>query len=1133
MTHPVLLRLFRPKSLLWLSLLIPAASWSQTSGTISGAIKDESGALIPDAKVVAISLVTGERREAASSSSGRYTFPFLAPGAYRIEASLTGFATSVSSTVLGVTERIAVDLTLKPAGVTETVEVTSAAPLLQTESSALGRVVEGSAVKELPLSTRNFTQLLALSPGVSGPLNDAGALGRGTQNISSGGARLGSNSIYVDGVDAVNIHSNTSNENAFASNGLVAPSPEAIQEFKVQTGLYDAQSGRSGGAAVVLVTRSGTPQFHGTLFHFFRNDVLNANSFFFNSTGQRRPVLRQNQFGGNLGGPAIRNRTFFFFSYQGTRQRNGLSGSSSLSLPPIPADRSRASLGRVFNGVRGARGGPAILADGSNINPVALSLLNLKLDQGEFVIPSPQQAGAGVNYAVSIPARYQENQYIANADHQLSSGNRLAFKSIVSAQPAFQPLPAATVPGFGTTQDFQSRILSLTDTHVFGPNVVNEARLGFSRLLGVVLQQNKIPLSAVGMQRFSSGDFPDLPQIAVTGVFSLGYSVNADQGVAQDTYHFVDTLSWNRGRHQLRGGVETRRYRDDYYSNNRFRGTLSLQSFGDFLLGLPGTPIAQGGNGTGFSNINSSSVASGVTDRRDRITDLGLFAQDDWKITSRLTINAGLRWEYLGYAVDALGRNGSFDTRRYQPPPAGGSTSTGFVQTAASRKPIPAIPAVSNTLVDREPVRNFAPRFGLAYQVTAKLAVRGGYGIYYDRLSNQLGLLEALSLPGYVRTDLQGSANIAYSLQNPFPVLPQQSQFPVLPLLYAPPYTTDRPAIGLNAVDPGLLTPYLQQWGLNIQRQLTTATLLEIGYVGTKGSRLATQRLINQPLLASADAPINGQTTNTSGNAPLRVPYIGFSPTGLVWLETSTSSSYHSMQVSLTRRLSKGLRLLASYTWAKSLDNNSGSGTGATFTQTDGDQTRLDLNRGLSDFDRTQRLVVNFSYEIPNWGFGWKGTAFGRRFFGGWQLAAVSILQSGTPFSILDTSGAALYGTANSRASWAAGATAESAQGSGRAQDRLNRYFNTAAFARAGNFFGDSGRNILRGPIQRNLDLSINKRIPVRERLAVEWRSEFFNLFNIANFANPGSSITAASYGVIRNTTGNPRVIQMALKLTF
>ena len=1111
-----------------------AALLGQTSGTISGTVKDTSGAVVPEARVVAMSSSAGgERREAVSNSIGQYTLPFLPPGNYRIEVSRTGFATTVVKASLAVTERIAVDVSLQPASTAETVEVSASAQILQTETAALGRVVDGQSVKELPLSTRNFTQLLALSPGTSGPLNDAGALGRGTQNISSGGARLGSNAVYIDGVDSINLHSNTSNENAFASNGLVAPSPEAIQEFKVQTGLYDAQSGRSGGASVVLVTRSGTPQFHGLLFEFFRNDDLNANSFFLNATAQPRPILRQNQFGGTLGGPVIRNRTFFFFSFQGTRQLNGLSGSSTLSLPFIPLDRSRASLGQAFAGSKGTRGGPAILADGSNINPVALALLNLKFANGNFVIPSPRQFTKGVNYAVSLPASYTENQYIGNVDHQMTAANRLSFKSVISSQPAFQPLPAANVPGFGTTQDFKSRVLSLTDTHVFTPSLVNEARMGFSRLPGTVVGESAIPLSAIGMRRFNAGDFPDIPQIIVTGAYSIGYSVNADQGVNANTFHWVDTLSWTRGKHNVRGGLEARRYQDNYYSNNRLRGTMTIQTFGDFLTGLSGNPIAQGGNGTGFSNINSSSVASGVATRADRVTDFAMFVQDDWKVTSRLTINAGLRWEYLGFATDKYGRDGSFDTRLYRAPPPNGFSSAGFVQASNAAKPLTGIPKVPPTLIDNAPVRNFAPRFGLAYKVTSRLVFRGGYGIYYDRMSNQLGLLESLSLPGYVRTDTQGAANIASSLQNPFPTLPQRSDFPVLPQLFGGPYTDASPAIGLNAVDPTVRTPYLQQWGANFQYLVTSATLAEVGYTGSKGTALAAERLINQPGLASPQNPINGLTTNTTANAQFRVPYIGFSPTGLVWLETSTDSRYNSLQTSLTRRMTKGLRLLASYTLAKSLDDNSGSATGATFATFDGDQTRLSLNRGPSDFDRHHRFVINGNYDLPKWGFGWMNKGAGQFVFQNWQMAGIAVWQTGTPFTVTDTSGAALYGTSSSRASWASGATAGTATKSGRIEDRLNNYFNTAAFVKAGDGFGNAGRGVLRGPRQRNVDFSLNKAFVIREKIGLQWRAEFFNVLNMVNFANPGASITASTHGTIRTTTGNPRVLQLALKLAF
>lgn len=1116
-----------------LAILFTAAAFAQTSGTISGTVSDSTGAVIPGVRVAIRNVDTSERREATSNGAGQYSFAFLPPGSYEIEFTQAGFATVVRKATLNITERIAVDAVLQPSTVAEKIEVTEAAPLLQSETSALGRVVDGGALRDLPLSTRNFTQLLALSPGTSAPLNDAGALGRGTQNISSGGARLGSNAIYVDGVDAVNLHSNSASENAFASNGIVVPSPEAVQEFKVQTGLYDAQSGRSGGANVSLVTRSGSPQFHGSAFEFFRNDRLNANSFFFNRTGQQRPVLKQNQFGGTFGGPLIKDRTFFFFSYQGTRQRNGLSGSSSLTLPAIPLDRSRASLGRAFAGQTGARGGLAIAADGSNINDVAIALLNLKRPDGSFVIPSPQTSGPGVNYAVSIPARFSEDQYIGNADHQFGTKNRISFKSVVAGQPTFQPLPAANVPGFGTSQDFKSRIFSVSDTHVFSSRLVNEARMGVARLIGTMQQESQIPLSAIGMRRFNSGAFPDIPQITVTGAFSIGYSVNADQAVALTTWQYNDTLSYTAGKHEIRGGFEFRRYQDNYFSNNRMRGTTTFQRFPDLLLGLPGTPLAQGGNGTGFSNINSSSVASGNVDRADRVSDFALFVQDTWKASQRLTLTLGLRWEYLGFPVDVYGRNATFDTRLYQPPPAGGSTSAGFVQNSNAVRPVTGIPLKNETLVDNSPTRNFAPRFGLAYKITENLVMRGGYGIYFDRISNQLGLLESLSLPNYVRTDLQGAANISYSLRDPFPTLPLREEFPVVPLLFAPPYTTSRPALSLNSVDPTFRSPYLQQWGVNFQWQFLKNTVAEVGYVGTKGSALPSMRLANQSLLASVEAPVNGITTNTAANAQLRVPYIGFSPTGLIWLESSTDSRYNSLQASVSRRLSAGLRALASYTWGKSLDNNSGSGTGATFTQFDGDQNNLGSNRGPSDFDRTHRFVLNFTYAVPKWGFGWNETAVGKRVFSGWEIAGVAIMQSGVPFSILDPNGATLFGVTSSRASYALGATLETAQTTGRVQGRLDAYFNRGAFRPAGTGFGDTGRNILRGPSQRNFDFTVNKRIPLTEAIRMEWRTEFFNLFNFVNFATPGTNITATNFGVIRTATGNPRVIQLALKVVF
>jgi hypothetical protein len=1113
-------------------VLTAGAALAQTTGTITGTVTDATRAVVANAKVKALSRASGERRETTTNSTGQYTFAFLPPGDYELEFSLAGFTTIVEKATLSVTERIGVDATLKPSAVSERVEVSSSAPLLQTESAAQGRVVDGKSLKDLPLATRNFTQLLSLTAGTSSALNNAGALGRGTQIISSAGARTTSNAMQIDGVDSVNIHTNSASDNGVGSNGILVPSPEAIQEFKVQTTLYDAQSGRSGGANIALVTKSGSNQLHGSLFEFFRNTDLNANTFFFNATGTPRATLNQNQYGGTVGGPVQRDKTFFFFSFQGTRQVNGLTGASSLTLPPIPLDRSAASLGRVFAGQKGTRGGTAIASDGSNINPVALALLNAKLPDGSFVIPSPQIAGTGVNYTVSKPSRFNEDQYIANIDHQFGSQNHLAFKSLIANQPTYKPFGSANVPGFGSTQDFKDRIFSLTDTHILSNNLVNEARMGVSRVLGVVVPDARVLLKDIGMQRFNSADYPDIPLITVTGAFAIGYDTNGDQGVTPTTWHYSDTISWVRGRHQIRGGAEFRRYDDNYYSRNRYRGALTIPSFADLLIGQSGNPVSQGGNGTGFSNINTEDVASGIPDGADRITDVGLFLQDDWKVTSRLTLNFGVRWDYLGWPVDRYGRRGNFDYRLYQAPPAGGSTSAGFVQTSNSPKPLPILPLVSPTLLDHSPTKNFAPRFGFAYRLANKWVIRGGYGIFYDRLSNQLGLLTSQSAPDYLRTSLTGAGNIASTLQNPFPVLPQQSQYPILPVLYSPPYTNDKPALGLNSVDPNLRTPYIQQWGTNVQWSATNDMMVEVGYVGTKGIALPDRRAINQAVLASPANPINGQTTNTSANTQLRVPYIGLSPAGLLAEETAADSHYHSLQASVTRRISRGLRFQASYTYSKSIDDTSGGST-TLFSEITGDESNMGSSKGVSDFDRTHRLMINSSYEIPHWGFGWNNTAIGRRFFSGWQISGIGIWQSGAPFSITDSAGAVFYGTTGSRANYAPGATAQSAGKSGSPQSRLNAYFDTAAFARAGNLFGNVGRNTMRGPRQRNVDLSVNKHLPITERLNAELRGEFFNALNMVNFASPTGSIASSGFGGIKATDGNPRVIQFAMKLVF
>lgn len=1146
-------------------MLFALAAQAQTTGVISGVVTDKAGALAPAVQVQARNTASGEVRTTVTNKAGEYSFPALTPGDYEITFSAAGFATQVETATLNVTEHIAVNSVMQVSSVATTVEVSSTGPLLQTESVTQGGVIAGETMQELPLATNNFTQLLALSPGVIAPLNDATGLGRGTQNVNVNGARTNSNSIYVDGVDAVNIHTNSASNNGFASNSTVIPPPDAIQEFKIQTALFDATTGRSGGSNVALITKAGANKFHGTVYEFLRNTDFNANSYFLKQQGQPRPELIQNQFGASVGGPIRKDKLFFFFNYQGTRQVNGYPGITSINLPQIPTDRSVASLGAFGNSLgKTSYSGPTIAANGSNINPVALALLQLKFPNGRYVIPSPQTTAVkGANYVVSTPASFNEDEYTGSVTYQLTHKDNLAAHVIVAEQPQFQSVSSTRfVPGFGLYQRFKSRLYSVSETHVFSPNVVNDLHIGLNRALGHTGFQNQIQLAQIGMTRFNAGDFSDMPELMFSGSMELGYTVSTDQADTENTWQYFDNVSWLKGKHNMVFGVEMRRYQDNYFSNNDMRGTLDFISFQNFMLGLTGAPTAQGGNGTGHSDIYEETVASGLVQRYDRLRDVGLFAQDSWKPLTRLTINAGLRWEYIGLPTDTLGRNGAFDPRRYVAPVGNNPDSAGFVQAGNAVHPVAGIPRVSNTLTDNVGKLNFAPRLGVAYQMNQRQVIRAGYGIFYDRLSNQLGLLESLSLPTYVKStalNSQGAStyfNLNGSLQNPFPALPQRSQFPVLPQLYAENVTTAPAPIGINDIDPLIRTPYYEQWGLNVQTAFSHGFMFEVGYVGARGLHLPAQVETNQAKLASASSPVNGVTTNNTGtndSAVARAPYQGFSNNGFLFLQTNQQSNFNSLQATLNEKLGRAT-LMASYMYSKSLDTASGTTDGTVFTNTSGDQTNILQAYGPSDFDRTHHATLRFVQPVPHLHARIAHGAVGRRVFDGYEFSGTAVVQSGRPFEIDNSGGAAFYGTDTSRASFVTGMTTKNAVKHGRTEDRLTAYFNDGVynstsgtvtqtdtmsgaapvFATAGNFYGNTGRNILRGPTQRVIDLSLTKYTPVKDGVMLEFRAQAFNLTNTPNFANPGSDIgTTSTFGSITATVGNPRILQFVLKLKY
>jgi hypothetical protein len=1144
--------------------MLPSALFAQSSatGAITGVVTDQSGAVLSRVTVTAENAATRASQTTVTNEEGVYTVPSLLPGIYSLRFSLSGFQEVIRTGVqVKVTERASVNAALKVGALTEEITVSSEPAQLQTEEATLGGVVSGRQINELPLITRNYTQIMALSTGVSTDLPDPTRIGQASQTIAANGVSPVYNNYQFNGIDSTQFMYGSVGGDP-GNNNISVPAPDTIQEFKVQTATFSAAYGRDSGAHVNVVTKSGTTSIHGTAFEYFRNDKLNANDFFFNRAGLHRPVLKQNQFGFTLGGPVpvgpFKDETFWFIGYQGTRQRNGADLTNSQQsgfLPPIPPVRTRQALGAIFGGQRGAFGGVAVAPDGSNINDVALRLLNFKLPNGNSLIPSPRDS-SGFFIANDI-SRYREDQYTFNLDHTFSAKDRFSGRFFGSHQPGRLAFSlGGTAPGIGGTFVLPghpqgaisiNKSVSLSWTHIFGPTMINELRVGFSRQARFYEQVSPFNGQDVGLSRFSQDLFPRGPWIGVNGSFAIGASNLNPNNTTGNSFNYVDTLSFQRtwkGTHQMQVGADVRRRQTNWVAPFFQNGLIGFRSFADFLLGLPGGPVEQGGNGTAFSNVFSSAISSGILAGADRGFDHAYFIQDDWKVTPNLTLNLGMRYEVLGPDFDLRGRLTGFDLKQYTVPAPGQGTTAGF------RLADNASPEIKQRLAGLPPIRksviptdynNFAPRLGFAWRPFGlkNMVVRGGYGIFYQYYTVGVTAFTSAIGPPFVEFNFRvGTANSVASFTNPFPVLPLPSQYPVPLVYFAPPYTADHQPrnISFNNIY-NMRSPYVQKFSLDVQYQLTPSVMLEVGYVGHLGRKLPRKYTINQAILASADHPVNGITTNTAQNALLRVPYPGFLPTGMTATNSDGNSSYNSLQVSVSKRYSHGLQMGASYTYSKLIDEVSGGSTGNQGPTTSGDQTNRRENRGLSDFDRTHRFVINGIYELPLLpGAAFRENKFLNGMFRGWQMAAIATAQSGLPLTITDSGGALLYGVNSSRASWAPGATVETAQLHGRTQDRLARYFNTSAFTGAGMFFGNVGRNVLRGPGQRNVDFSLIKNTPLsanREGMILQFRAEFFNVFNIVNFANPGSAFGSPSFGRISKTAGPPRIIQFALKLLF
>jgi Carboxypeptidase regulatory-like domain/TonB dependent receptor-like, beta-barrel len=1106
---------------------------AQTSGTgaIVARILDPSNAAVTSATVSVVNEDTGASRPVLSGLDGIYRASLLSPGSYSLRANASGFEPVILHSIrVLVTETSVVDITLRLGMSSTTVDVTAAPKFIQTESSAMGWPTDGSVIAALPLANRNFTQILALSPGVVVELPDAGALGRNNQNVAADGAKTTGNNFQFNGIDANNLSENSATGFG-AEVGVAVPAPDAIAEFKVQTGLYDAAYGRSSGANVDLVSRSGTNEFHGDVWEFLRNDALNANDFFLNRNGQPRPVLKQNQFGFTFGGPLKHDRTFFFASYQGMVQRNGESSLSlqSAFLPALTNDRSAASLGGLFAGQTGAFGGVAIAPDGSNINPAALALLNFKLPDGSYAIPSPQvilPGGIGQS-TFSSPARFHEDQFTLNLDHAVTSQNEASARFFFSQDHLRTPFASfgANLPGWGQDETDKNAMLVLSDTHNFSSRVVNSARLGFVRFSGAQMGQSPIRAADVGIT--SPTGLPQIPAIDIPGLFMIGSNGSPFFFETTNTFVWQDTLSYLVGRHSLRAGFEAKRTQLNVNAPFVTDGFTFYLSFADFLLG---ETAAQ--NGSPVSNVFLVSGASGLFPKAERYTDFAGFVQDDYRLTPRFTLNAGLRYEFFGPPSDIHGQLPNFDPALADPNPSASGTLTGLVLASNYRGFLPAgVTRTHETGLWQKDFKDFAPRVGFAWQLHDRpdIVLRGGYGIYYQQLSGQLALDTIGAAPFALQVLRSGASNADSSLQVPFnPALPPPSSFPVFV-----PRLPDS-SIFFPSISRSIRSPYLQEYGVDVQYQPTHDWLWQVGYVGSYGSRLTGCLQFNQAGLASAGDSIRGETTNTLENLPQRVPFLGVGG-GSYQCQTNFHSNYNALQTSVRERFRRGTNLLASYTFSKSLDVTSGGGNASAFDLSflTNDQTDPNNAYGPSDFDRTHRFVLSFVQRTPDLHSGpWPARAA----LSGWQFSGILVLQSGLPITPVDSTAGTIFG--NSVSEVRANCSGLDPASSGSVTSRLNGFFNPAAFTAPpsigdGTGFGDCGTGIVRGPDQRNLDVGVERSFHVTERGNVEFRAEFFNLTNTPKFGLPVRDFSSPSFGVISSTASNPRIVQLALKFKF
>lgn len=1072
-THTLSAWLIVVPCLVALAAAFPApANGQANSASLSGTLTDSSGGVLPGVTVICKNVRTGQSQEAVTNEVGIFRFADLPIGQYEITATLQGFQKLVASGINLITGQSAdLKLTMQPGGLETTVEVSGATPVIQTSSSTVQTSMTVRQVQELPLNGRNPMQLVVLTAGAG--TADPGAGVRGQQDnaaISVNGLRTTQNNFRLDGANY---------NNRFFGSAPVLPNPDTLEEFTVQSANYSARTAGAG-ALVELSTRSGSNQLHFSAFEFLRDTSLNANDPFNNAAGRAKPPFKLNTFGGTIGGPVLKNKTFYFGAYQGTRRTSapGTNSIRSLTAAERNGDFSNYT-GTVIDPSTGLPFAGNIVP-ANRIDPLVAQILN-------DMLPLPN---SGINLISATSQNLNDDQVTARVDHELMSNNRITVRYFYDKN-VFQR-PFASPPGFYADNDFRNQSFLARDSHVFNSNFLLTLQGSYSKF-----QRVQTPV-APGMktiqqygvkapQSISTDFFPGVRFFAAP-LFQLFSGGGLEQ--TPSTWDFHATAIWSKGRHNLQFGTDLQFDRlyvlDASFTVGSwtFNGSRTGYLPADIMLGLPSAFVQDSGRTLQLSE-----------------SKYHFWVQDDWKATDKLTVNAGLRWEPWTPPTDSL------------------NNLVGFVKnqqsTVAPDAPLgmvyPGDQGIPQSLFSNQ-YSTFAPRIGAAYDVrgNGRTVIRGGYGIFYIDPALTLYTRTVSTQPSVLTVSLTNP----YSFYDPYNGVAGGNPYPFQrrdPSEFAT-FKYVRPVSG-GVLDPSAKKGYSQNYNITFEQQLWKDVALSLAYVGNRGSDILAARELNQAIYAP------GATTGTTQARRIYSAY------GMGAMEIATpfqTSEYNSFQMTMTKRASRGLTLLGTYVYSKTTDNSSATVEGS------GDYPRNsldpDLDLGPADFDVRHRANFSVVYDLPSKA-GAEG--FTKYVLNDWQVNGIIALRTGLPFTVKSGTDRSLSGIGRDNADQ----IADPAPLSG--SDPL-LWFNPAAFVPAAiGTFGTATRNSLRGPGAVNVDMALFKNIPLSGSMRVQFRAEFFNVLNRVNYNNPNSTVTAgANFGRILGA-GDPRVIQLGLKFLF